>query len=50
MKKRYEIRLEELRDSLKDVQFYYNNLEESISREKISKENHVMIFKRILNK
>eukprot|EP00347_Sterkiella_histriomuscorum_P011320 403372904 len=50
LKKRYEIKLEEQRDQLKDVQFYYNDLKEKIERETISRENHLMIFKRIINK
>jgi len=39
-----------LRDQLKDLQFYGNDLEEQIQREIISKENHYMIFRRIINR
>jgi len=32
------------------LQFYYNDLKEATERERISRENHVLIFKRIINK
>jgi len=32
------------------VQFYHNDLREAVERERISRENHLMIFKRIINK
>lgn len=50
MKKRYEIKLEELRSEFKDLQFYSNDLEEVLQRESITKENNLLIFKRIVNK
>ncbi|CDW87745.1 UNKNOWN [Stylonychia lemnae] len=50
LKKRYEVKLEGQRDQLKELQFYYNDLKEATERERISRENHVLIFKRIINK